>query len=273
MSDDPIATLVREADFDAYASALFAPAEARPHLLALYAFDVELARIRDLVSEPMPGEIRLQWWRDAVADPQRADAAAHPIARALQGAVSYGRLPGHALQDLIDARADDLYDDPAPSVAALEARLGASVSATLRLASLIAAGGRDPGGADAAGHGGVALGAARMLSALTARPAAAQSLLPVDRMAAHGVTREAVLAGDRSGAVGALLDEMKAFGEGHLAAARAAYADVDRAAAPAFLRLASVESDLRAAASGADAPARWRRLFRLWRASRRTPPF
>jgi 15-cis-phytoene synthase len=56
--------LVREQDPDRYFATLFAPAERRPGLFALYAFNIEIAKIREAVSEPIPGEIRLSWWRE-----------------------------------------------------------------------------------------------------------------------------------------------------------------------------------------------------------------
>ncbi|HKA47116.1 MAG TPA: squalene/phytoene synthase family protein, partial [Methyloceanibacter sp.] len=62
-----VRTIARDGDPDRYLSALFAPAAARDHLLALYAFNVELARVGELVHEPQLGEIRLQWWRDVLA--------------------------------------------------------------------------------------------------------------------------------------------------------------------------------------------------------------
>ena len=58
--------LVREADRDRYLATLFAPAEHRDALYALYAFNAEIARVRDMAREPMPGEIRLQWWVDVL---------------------------------------------------------------------------------------------------------------------------------------------------------------------------------------------------------------
>ena len=61
------AALVREHDRDRYLATLFAPAETRDALFALYAFAAEIGRVRDVAREPMPGEIRLQWWRDAIA--------------------------------------------------------------------------------------------------------------------------------------------------------------------------------------------------------------
>lgn len=279
-SSDPVAALVRSADFDRYAATLFAPAEARPHLLALYAFDIELARVPDLVSEPMPGELRLQWWRDALEEPERADAVAHPVMRALETAIVHGKLPRQALADLIDARTDDLYDDPVASVEQLEARLGATASVVLRLASLVLANGREPRGADVAGHGGVARGLVGMLRTLPLKPHRVQPLLPADRMAAHGVTREQVLQRRTTPGVIALAAELRALAKSHLEKARAAYGPLDPVAAPAFLPLAETAADLNRLGASPNAPfvpkgeaARWARLVRLWRASRRAPPF
>ena len=78
------AALVREADRDRYLATLFAPAEHRDALFALYAFNVEIARVRDLAREPMPGEIRLQWWREVLSGERDGEAAAHPVAAALR---------------------------------------------------------------------------------------------------------------------------------------------------------------------------------------------
>jgi phytoene synthase len=75
--------LAREADKDRWLATLFAPADRRPHLYALYAFDVEVARVRAVAREPMAGEIRLQWWREAISGTRPGEAAAHPVAAAL----------------------------------------------------------------------------------------------------------------------------------------------------------------------------------------------
>jgi phytoene synthase len=277
---DPVADLVRAADFDRYASTLFAPAVARPHLLALYAFDSELARIRDLVSEPMPGEIRLQWWRDVIEAPERSDAAGHPVARALEGAIAHGQLPRGALLDLIDARADDLYDDPVASIGELEGRLGATVSSMLRLACLVTAAGRDPGGADVAGFGGVALGIVRTLKLLPAAPARAQALLPVDLMTRHDVSRDEVIAGRSGAGLSAVVSDLRALARRRLVEARMAFRTLEPSAAAATLPLALVERDLsRLERPGREPLARltdeprWLRMLALWRASRRAPPF
>ena len=79
------AALVREADRDRYLATLFAPAEMREALMALYAFNIEISRVRDVAREPMPGEIRLQWWREVLSDERDGEAASHPVAAALMG--------------------------------------------------------------------------------------------------------------------------------------------------------------------------------------------
>ena len=79
------AELVRAHDFTRYASTLFVPASERRALLALYAFDVEISRIHSQVSQPLPGEIRLQWWTEMLAGDGRGgggDRAARRRARA-----------------------------------------------------------------------------------------------------------------------------------------------------------------------------------------------
>jgi len=74
--------LLREGDKDRFLATLFAPADKRGPLFALYAFNHEVARVRETVREPLAGEVRLQWWRDAVAS-GGGEARAHPVAAAL----------------------------------------------------------------------------------------------------------------------------------------------------------------------------------------------
>ena len=113
------AALVREHDQDRYIACLYAPEAQRPALFALYAFSHEIARVRALVSEPLPGEVRLQWWRDLLEGEPKGEAQAHPVAAALLDAVARYRLPIAPLTGLIEARVFDLYDDPMPSLSDL----------------------------------------------------------------------------------------------------------------------------------------------------------
>src|SRR5450759_6017352 len=114
------AALVREADRDRYLATLFAPAAQRDALFALYAFNVEIARVRELAREPLPGEIRLQWWREVLAGERDGEAAAHPVAAALRETLARYGFVAAPLLELIEARTFDLYDEPMASIADLE---------------------------------------------------------------------------------------------------------------------------------------------------------
>ena len=114
------AALVREADRDRYLATLFAPAEHRDALYSLYAFNVEITRVRELAREPMPGEIRLQWWREALGGEREGEAAAHPVAAALLATLSRYGFVATPLLELIDEHTFDLYDEPMATVGALE---------------------------------------------------------------------------------------------------------------------------------------------------------
>ena len=113
-------TLVRAADKDRYLATLFAPADKRGPLFALYAFNVEIASVRERARGPMPGEIRLQWWRDVLNGESVGEAAANPVAAALLDTIVQFSLPTQRLLDLIEAHSFDLYDDPMPTFQVLE---------------------------------------------------------------------------------------------------------------------------------------------------------
>src|SRR5215813_1272313 len=109
-------SLVRAGDKDRWLATLFAPADRRPHLHALYAFNLEIARVRELARDPMAGEIRLQWWREVIAGARPGEAAANPVAAALLETIARYGLPVQTFFDLIEARAFDLYNDPMPTL-------------------------------------------------------------------------------------------------------------------------------------------------------------
>ena len=271
------ATLVREVDRDRYQSALLAPGRARPHLHTLHAFSAEVARVRNAVSAPMPGEIRLQWWRDAVEGLGRGDVGSHPVAAALLDTIERFRLPRQAFVDLIDARVFDLYDDPMPTIEDLEGYLGETASALIRLACLILAGGQDPGGAEAAGHAGIAYGLTGLLRALPWHAREGRLYLPKDVLDRHGVTRDDVVLGRGGPGVQSALVDLRSEARRQLARVKAlASSQITATIRPAFLPLALVPGDLAAMdRSGTDPlaipppPSPWGRLATLWWASRK----
>jgi 15-cis-phytoene synthase len=269
--------LVRAADKDHYLASLFAAAPARQHLHALYAFASEIARVREVAREPLPGEIRLQWWRDVLAGAGRGEVSANPVAAALLDTVTRCALPREHLIALIDARGFDLYDEAMPRLTDLDAYAGHICGTLFALAAQILGG---PGGADAivaaATPAGIAYGVAQRLRTFPRDLARRQLFVPLDLLAQHGVTREEIEASQNApglrGALAALRDHARAaFGR-----FRAAAPDIPESCAPAFLLAALVPPLLARLDASADPfelveVPQWRRQWVLWRAARRWP--
>ncbi len=102
---------VKATDPDRYLSALTADPVLRDQLIALYAFNNEVSRVREIASDPMVGAIRLQWWRDKIAEPLDSTAATDPVSDGLSALLSHSALIPDDLLALIDARERDL-DEP-----------------------------------------------------------------------------------------------------------------------------------------------------------------
>jgi 15-cis-phytoene synthase len=152
--------LVREGDKDRFLADLFAPAEARPHLHALQAFNFEIASVRHRVTEPMAGEIRLQWWREVLAGERPGEGS--PVAAALLDTVLRRELPGSALLRIIDAREFDLAEEPMAELAALETYAAETAGTLFQISAQLLAGGEFASYEAASRPAGVAYGLATM---------------------------------------------------------------------------------------------------------------
>jgi phytoene synthase len=263
--------LVHQHDRDRWLASLFAPADKRPHLNALYAFNIEVARIGAVVSDPMPGEIRMQWWTDALEDAARGDVRAHPVADAFLDAVAKHGLPRADFTALIEARRVDLYDDPIPDLRALLSYCDATASCLFRAAAQILAGRR---AAEASHAAGIAFGITGLLRALPLHAERGQGFMPADLLARHGASPADVLARRDTPGLRAALGELRAIAQDHLAQAQASLGSLTAGAHPAFLPLAVLPLYLSAMEGRdydpftvAEVP-QWRRQWRLWRESR-----
>ncbi|MCU0831045.1 MAG: squalene/phytoene synthase family protein [Rhizobiaceae bacterium] len=238
---------LRTLDPDAYFAALFVPADKREAFAALAAFHAELARIPHLVSEPLPGEIRLQWWRDVISGERAGEAASHPVAAPLLSAINSHRLPRAAFDRMADARIFDLYHDPMPDIAALETYLGETHAALIQCQAMVLDANAASGAADSSGHGGMACGIAAMISALPFHTRRGLCFIPADMLAALGATRDALAAGDTAARL-RTVQAVAALGRDH--ARRFAEADrrIPASLRPAFLPLAAARLVLRQAA-------------------------
>lgn len=267
--------LLRRDDVDRWLASLFIPQRFRPHIHALYAFSLEIARVREIVSEPMLGEIRFQWWRDALEGTAPADAKANPVAAALLATIERFNLPKELLHELIDARLRDLYDDPMESVEALEAYTNATSSNLFRLAALILDGEEAVTGLGVAGHAGIAYGITGLIRALPWHCVRGQVFVPVEILQEQGADLDDLVAGRALPAVMAALADLRAVARSHLDIFDARLHSLPNKSRPAFLAASLCEPYLRLMEKPGYDPFKtvialpqWRRQWILWQASR-----
>jgi phytoene synthase len=263
------AELVRANDRDRYLATLFAPAETRGALYALYAFNSEVSRVREAAREPLPGEIRLQWWSDVLRGERSGEASANPVASALLAAIGQHHIESGRLIDLIDARRFDLYDELMVSIGDLETYARQTSSALFALAAQILSGSEALGFAEPAG---IACAIVGLLRALPLHAARRQLYVPAEILDPHQVRTEDLFAGRGGPGLSAALADLRNLARQHLAAASNHIVELPKAALPAFLPLALVRSSLaRLQRSDPFAPAEiapWRRQWLIWRAAR-----
>jgi phytoene synthase len=229
---------VRAADPDRYVSALYAPDDRRAALLSLYTFNAEIAGVRDRIREALPGEVRLQWWRDVIDAGSGEGAAGHPSAETLLATIAAHNLPRQAFANYLEARVFDLYDDPMPSRTDLEGYCGETASALIQLAALVLDPAEAPRFAGLAGHAGCAQAIAGLLLLLPRHRARGQCFVPRDVLAAAGSSPDEFLAGDGGPAAGRVVAATVALAREHLAAFHDDAASLPPSLRPAFLPLA-----------------------------------
>ncbi len=263
--------LVRAADKDRYLATLFAPAEKRGPLFSLYAFNLEIAGVRDRVREPMAGEIRLQWWRDVLNGERAGEAAANPVAAALLDTVARFSLPAQRLIDLIEAHAFDLYDDPMPTFDALDGYVRHTTATIFDLAALICGGPAEY----ASERAGLAWGITALLRSFALHASRRQLFVPLQALEGEAFSAD-VFAGQASPWLINGLAMLRNRARGHLEAFEAQLAQLPAGAMPAFLPVALVASYLAEMERPGYDPFKtavevpqWRRQWVLWRAARR----
>jgi phytoene synthase len=246
MSDPSLAAELRRHDHDRYQTALFAPGERRNALFALYAFNYEVARIREYVREPMLGLIRLQWWRDALDEiyagkpPRR-----HEVATPLADAIATHHLSKAHFTALLDARAHDMEDAPPESLAALEA-YASGTSGALNLLALEVLGIGDARAAEAARAAGIAYALTGLLAAAPFHAQRRRLYLPADLVNRHGVDLErSLFALKPSPALASVTRDIAAQARQYFEAARRERGSIPRAALPVMLHSTLVERRLK----------------------------
>jgi phytoene synthase len=233
---------VREHDPDRYLATLFAPAEAREALFALYAFDHEISRVRRVVSEPMAGLVRLQWWREALAAIAADQPPDHPVVEAVHARWHRFAPLRPRLESAIDALEQDLGAEPPSDLASLERRLAAS-SGEVSLGAMDLLGVPDQPARTAARHLGLALGLVRLLQSLPGELRRGRVPLPTSLLARHQVELERI---DQAAAPGLrqVVADLAARTREHLHQARRYRHGVPRHALAALLAAPLLEAYL-----------------------------
>ncbi|MBX3598631.1 MAG: phytoene/squalene synthase family protein [Rhizobiaceae bacterium] len=267
---------MRRADNDRYLSVLYAPQQCRAALFALYGFNAEIASVRDRAREPLPGEMRVQWWRDIIGNESTGEHSGYPLAEALLQAIRRHNLPRHAFENYLDARIFDLYDDPMPSRTDLEGYCGETASVLIQLASLILDAEAATPYAELAGHAGCAQAITGLLRLMPIHRSRGQCYIPAEILAASGASAETFLAGEDNAALARITSAMVALAREHLAIFSRGASSLPKSLLPAYLPLALVPSYLNAidrmgqnAASETAEIAAWKRHWLLFRAASR----
>lgn len=260
---------LRRNDRDRYLSTLVLSGDHRDAVTALYAFNADVASIRDRVSDPAPGEIRLQWWNDALEGEGHGAVRQNPVADALLDTMARYNIPAGTLLRLIGARRFDLYDDPMPDLESFEGYAGETVSTLYQLAAMILNDGETIETGDAAGHLGVAHAMIGHLRAFGHLAAQGRIMLPWSIFAANGVQEGEIFSGTGSEGLSEALGQLGELAAEHLGKAETAIAALPGRLRPAFASVAVLKAQLRLLERkpGLFAPALdepdWRKIMRL----------
>jgi phytoene synthase len=198
---------VRRADSDRYFASLFAPAEKRPLLFALYCFNHELARAVEVARDPMTAEIRLQWWREALEDAREGRSRAHPAAIGLAEIISQNTVQASDLERFIDARTVENSSTPFETLAEMELHAHETSASLMRMAARVL--GRADDVAGQLDESGIAYGLAGMLRSFPFHAARGKLFLPRDLLAAESLSGADALLGKNSGRLRRVFEQLK----------------------------------------------------------------
>jgi len=264
-----VRALARDGDPDRYLSALFASPAAQDALFALYAFNAELARIAELVTEPGLGEIRLQWWRDALEHAAAGISTGHPVADTLGQIMLERGVSCGDLSRLIDVRQFDVSVKLMPDREALDAYLAETAGALFRLGAEIAGDGEAGRDAvrSAAKAAGRAYGLTGLMRALPVHAARGRIDIPADMLLRQGTSQAELARGKTTEGLRQVLTELRDDAKSSLREALEHLSSVPRRNRGAFLPLALIEPYLRALEKGDPLHhiADINPLYRLWR--------
>ncbi|HKF72968.1 MAG TPA: phytoene/squalene synthase family protein [Stellaceae bacterium] len=235
MLSSSLADALRRHDRDRYLSALFVPADRRGAAIALYVFNHEIAKTREVVTEPLLGQIRLQWWREAIGEAYAGGAIRpHEVMTPLAGAIREYRLGREHFEAMIDARELDLADEPPATLSALE-HYGASTAGRLQRLVLEVLGVRDGEAVEAACEISIAYALVGLIRAIPFHARARRHYIPAEIAGDVGLEVGTVFELRPSPALARAVKRLAEPARQHLKKARSRRPDVPAIALPALL--------------------------------------
>ncbi|HEY4200491.1 MAG TPA: phytoene/squalene synthase family protein [Devosiaceae bacterium] len=259
------ADFLKATDPDRYYATLVIREDRRVAVQAIYAFAADVASVRERVSEPAPGEIRLQWWDDALTGQGHGNVRQNPVADALLTTIGEYGLPVVPLQRLIAARRFDLYQDPMTDVLSFEGYAGETVSVLYQFAAMILNGGAPVEEGDAAGHLGVANALIGHSRAFGYNASTMRLFLPSSLFKAHGVSESEIFSGQATEGIRAALAQIQDLAREHLDKAAVASAVLPRTLRPAFAMVPVLRAELRQLEQGGRNPFAPPLILPAWR--------
>ena len=241
---------VRRHDRDRFTCAMFAPEPARTRLLALYAFNLELSKAREVVSEPLLGRMRLQWWRDTLDGLNDGRTPESDLAKAFAEVVTSEGLDRDAVDKLIDAREFDMLGAPPEDMPALVA-YAAGTSAELTVLGLKILGVADEATETAARKVGISWALTGLARAVPFHAKQGRVYLPSNLLKAAGIAPQQIRKGE---ALNGVVAQVAAEAEKHLADARGAQGKVEQAGLPVLLPATLADIYLKALKKAAHDP-------------------
>jgi len=239
-----IADQVRRDDHDRYLCALFAPAAVREDLFALLAFNAEVARVRESVTEQLIGRMKLQWWRDLIAAIYEGGQVpkGNPVVEALAGIVARHKLARADFDTLLNTRERDVGDDDFADVADLESYADGT-SARLTSLALQILGVHDEASRAAGRHVGIAWALTGLMRAVLFHARADRVPLPQDLLAGAALTPHDVQERRNAARLSGVIEQVAQTARAHLNKARSYRAD--KRAIPALLPATLADSYLK----------------------------
>ena len=235
---------VKRYDRDRWFCSLFAAESRREDLFALYAFNTELARVAEKVSEPMLGDIRLQWWREAIDGIYAGTPRQHEVVLALATTIGRHDLDRALFDRLIDGRTRDLDKKPPDDLDALES-YARETSAPLARLALQVLGARNDVTDRAVDFGATGFAITGLLRATPYLLRDGRVLLPTQTMIENGLSEGELQTGQMSDALSNSVKSIASRADQLLAQARALSTKVPRRGIPALLPVALAKHDLK----------------------------